>query len=207
MPAPYADLDDGEELLLEARPHWRRLTGPVLLILGMLAGCAAVLSLWVAAPAWSGLVALGLVIASLVGLAIRVMQWRATLLVVTSTRIVLRRGVASRSVREVPLDRLLDLSYRSSMLQRVLRAGSITIELVGGEGRAPVFEVSNPATVQAVIRRAIFARPSGPRGARRGPGGARSVAEQISLLADLHRAGALSDAELESRTSELLEGA
>ncbi len=249
MPFPSRLLGPGEEVVLEAHPHWSLLVPRAFVTLLVLAGCVTVVVIWGSAPIWVayvlaavGVVAIGAFLAKLV-------SWRSALLVVTTSRIIYRSGLVRRVGREIPLRRVQDVTYRQTLVERLLGAGSLTIESAGRSGEEPFPDIRRPAHVQSVISQllsgavpasAVQPPPAEPKrsspqeeppaaGGRRdggrvswrrsergsGPGGdaapggaqpsaTRSVGAQLDELAQLHRAGVITDAEFEAKKQELL---
>ncbi len=98
-----------------------------------------------------------LVACSALWLAGRLVRWFATSLVVTTTRIVQRSGVFGRTGLELRLERVNQLSYHQSILDRILRTGELHVEM-GGETGVVVFDrVPRPAAVQSIITEQIDA--------------------------------------------------
>ena len=79
-----------------------------------------------------GYVLLALVLVAAGWLGIRALKWHTTSIVLTTSRILERRGVFTRQGIEIRLDRVNELSYRQTLLERMVHTGSLEIE-VGGE--------------------------------------------------------------------------
>ena len=203
MPFPHKLLHEGEEVLLDVRPHWWRLAGPIAFGLVVLGGCVAAFVLWSSAPGWFGFVLLAAVVLMGLFLLGRVVSWRATAFVVTSSRVVYRRGVLHRFGREIPIDSVQDVTYRQHLLERMVGAGRLTVESAGERGEEPIADVRHPEQVQSVVNRAI--EESRRRNALLASGQpALTVPEQIEKLDELRRRGVVTDAEFEQKKAELL---
>ena len=170
----------------------------------------------------------------LLWLVARYLRWAATSLVVTSQRLVLRKGVFGRTGREILLDRLSDISYHQSLLDRVLGAGDIMLESPGRDGQEIFEDLPHPVTIQNEINRLVSlhhasfwgdaGRSGGGgtgAGAGAGPGGAGgpapaeggadaqtaagpSLAEQLEQLDQLRRRGVISRREFAAKKAALL---
>jgi uncharacterized membrane protein YdbT with pleckstrin-like domain len=196
VPYPSRLLGEGEEVLVDTHPHWWFLAGPVAAVVAVLAGAVAAYVEAVPAPAdWAILAVLA---AALVWLLARYTRWATTSLVVTSERVVFRRGVLGRLSREVPLTHLSDISYRRSLWARIIGTGDLVLESAGRDGRDVITNVTRPESVRGEIYRALN-RSSG-----RYPPASLSVAEQIERLDDLRRRGALTQVEFEQMKARLL---
>ena len=88
MPFPRKLLNDNEDVILDLRPHWWFLSGPVTAVVLTVA-----LTTFVAAIGAPGLLlvaALALVLVTLVWLLLRFLRWTTTNFVVTTDRLVFR---------------------------------------------------------------------------------------------------------------------
>jgi uncharacterized membrane protein YdbT with pleckstrin-like domain len=86
--------------------------------------------------------------------------WRSTRYVLTDRRLVLRSGVLGRRGRDLPLVRINDVSFRRTLLERLIGAGTLTIETAGEHGRVVFDDVPSVELLQ----REIQARLTGARG-------------------------------------------
>jgi len=159
MPFPRKLLAPGEEVVSEANPHWSLLVPRIFLALVVEAACVAVAVLWRSAPLFVGWVLLGIGLLALVAVAAKLLSWRSTDLVITTRRVVYRTGVLHRLGREIPLGRIQDVTYHQTLLERVLGAGSLTIESAGEAGREPFPDIRRPAQVQSLINQLITGPP------------------------------------------------
>jgi membrane protein YdbS with pleckstrin-like domain len=211
-------LNEGEQIALAARPHWWYLAGPVALALVLLVG--AVIAFVQRAPGWSKDVVAGALVLGLLWLVGRYLRWRTTSLVVTSDRLILRRGVLGRVEREILLDKLSDITCRRSLLDRLVGAGDLLLESPGRDGQEVIADIAHPARVQNEIYHQIELRHRGPAaagwagspptmfgepttlGALRGE---PDVATQLQQLDELRRRGVISRREFAAKKAELLD--
>jgi uncharacterized membrane protein YdbT with pleckstrin-like domain len=115
-------LDPGETVRFEARPHLAALVRPLLRsILLALAG-GVLVGLTPPALGVAGALLLGL--AALAALA-AVLRWDRTLLVVTTEKLLVVYGVASRRAAAVRLARIGPVEVEQSILGRILGYGTI----------------------------------------------------------------------------------
>jgi len=151
----------GEKVLVDIRPHWSFLSGPF--IVSMLAIAIGVL-LDVAVPHTS--VALhwveGLVVAvPCVWLAIRVVRWRMTRLLLTSERIIEEWGVVSRRQSELALSTIGAVTVFQSPLRRVVGTGRLEVERWEHAEIHWIEDVRKPVILQRVINRRLLPHPPG----------------------------------------------
>lgn len=168
MAFPHKLLAPGEEIVLEAHPNWSILVPRVALFVLVVAGCLGVVVAWTAAPLWVGYVLLGIAAVFLLAVLAKVVTWRSTSLVLTNLRVVYRTGVLRRLGREIPLDRVQDVTYTQSLVERLVGAGSLTIQSAGAGGDEPFPDIRQPAVVQSLINR-LISQPA--PGYRAGSGG------------------------------------
>ncbi len=202
MPFPKNFLNDDEEVVLDLRPHWVFMTWPSTALAGVL-----VLALLVDSKTASDFViipTLAVVVAALVWFLWRFARWRTTNLVVTSDRLVVRKGVISRRGREIPLEHINDITVTQHLLERVLGAGDLHIESAGERGRETFHDCTRPPRVQNEIYRQMDeagGRDSEQRNARR----ELSPLEQIDKLDEMRQRGVISQAEFDVKKSQLLD--
>ena len=202
MPFPRRLLTEGEEIVLDLRPHWIALAGPVLwTILIWTAAGLAINKM----PDSSVQETLRLIVAG-VGLVLWIalalvpgVRWRFTQMVVTNERVITRSGVIAKHTREIPLETINDVAFHQSILERIIHAGDLMIESAGEHGQDAFSNVRRPEHVQLEIYRAAEARKGLGR-----PGG-HSLADELAKLADLKDRGALTDDEFQARKRKLLE--
>jgi uncharacterized membrane protein YdbT with pleckstrin-like domain len=203
VPFPTKLLNEGEDVVLDTRPNWSLLAGPVTLGLLVVAGLVAGLVAWSKMPLWVGgvigaafLVDIGYVLS-------RYIVWRTTQLVVTTHRVIYRKGVFRRSGREIPIDRVQDVSFSQSLFERMVGAGSLTVESAGEHGQEPFPDVAHPEQLQSTINRLLDLRNQ--RDQQRASGQpVLSIPEQIEKLGELYRRGILTEDEFEQKKAELL---
>ena len=206
MPFPARLLHDGEEVLIDVRPHWWYLAGPILVLGLVIAGgvVAAVLS----APPWLDWVAIGALVLSVAWMIGRYASWASTSLVVTTSRLISRTGVLARNGREIPLAALTDISYHQSLFERVIAAGDVLLESAGREGREVFPDLPRPARIQQAIATQLdqLRRPGANTGSARADGPVSwSIPAQIEQLDGLRRRGLITDAEFEAKKTQLLD--
>ena len=204
MSFPQRLLNDGEEVVMDLRPHWSFLSGPVLAAVAVLALAVATLAVFPSVPA-AVLVAILLLLAgAMVWFAGRYARWASTSFVLTNSRLVYRTGVLSRQGREIPLDRLNDISVHQTILERLVGSGSLFVESAGQMGREGF--VGFPQCV--AIQKAIHRQLQQSRLRRAEQGGDRetlSVPEQLEMLDELYHRGVITRTEFDREKARLLD--
>jgi len=124
-----------ERVVLHRHPHWKRLIGPVFVLL--LATAVAGFGLGVVnRMTWEQtaknivMIVIGVIWLILVGwlVAWPLLNWRSTHFVITDRRVMFRHGVMTRSGIDIPLARINSVEFRHGLVDRVLRTGTLIIE-------------------------------------------------------------------------------
>jgi uncharacterized membrane protein YdbT with pleckstrin-like domain len=79
------------------------------------------------------------------------LRWRTTIYEVTTRRLRLREGILSRSGRDFPLNRISDVSFSQSLLDRIFGCGKLIVESPGEHGQLTLTEIPDVKRVQAVL--------------------------------------------------------
>jgi uncharacterized membrane protein YdbT with pleckstrin-like domain len=205
MPFPRKYLNEGEDIVLEMRPHWFYLAGPGLALVASL-----ILAIVVTARVDGDVQRLALipllllVLISLVWFVVRYAKWATTTFVVTTDRLIHRAGVVSKSGREIPLERLNDVSFHSTIFQRILGAGDLLIESAGERGQQLFASFPHPERTQNLIHHQIELAQD--RDADRMAGRRElSPLEQLEKLEELRQRGVISQAEFDVKKAKLLD--
>lgn len=135
MGYPDNVLAGDERVVLHRHPHWKRLIGPVFVLL--LATAVAGFGLGVVnRMTWDQtaknivMIVIGVIWLILVGwlVAWPVLNWRSTHFVITDRRVMFRHGVMTRSGIDIPLARINSVEFRHGLVDRMLRTGTLIIE-------------------------------------------------------------------------------
>ena len=136
MPISSRLLDDGEEVVVDLRPHWVFLLGPAVLTAVALAVAIAVVVRFPKAPvAVAGVLAV-MVAIPVIWLAGRIVRWLGISLVVTTNRLIYRRGVFGRDLVQLRLQRIAEVHCTQTFAERLIGSGRLVVELVGDEPMA-----------------------------------------------------------------------
>jgi uncharacterized membrane protein YdbT with pleckstrin-like domain len=207
---PTKLLNQGEDIILDLRPHWWRIfPASVALAVGVIIGVLSLVYGNDAVKILAGivvLVALGYFVQNYI-------KWTSENFVVTTERVIHRRGILAKSGIEIPLDRVNTVFFNQSVFERILGAGDLGVESAGEGGQQTFEAVRKPNLVQQEIYRAMEAgehrqfqrmgeaTASAFGGNAPGP----SIPEQIEQLDALRRAGTLTDEEFEAKKRDLLD--
>jgi uncharacterized membrane protein YdbT with pleckstrin-like domain len=217
-PYPRKLINEGENVVLDLKPHWfffwkHILVGTGLLIVFLLYVGPADSSSWLGWP---------LALALLVWAAFVVekyLVWTYTHFVLTDRRVISRSGIVSKRGTEIPLERINNIDFHQNIFLRVIGAGDLDIESAGRDGQSHFDNVRHPDMVQQEVYRQMEVNArrqaswSGQAAAEAGLGAPTAipvhetpdVADQITKLAALRDQGHITEAEYEAKKAELLE--
>ena len=203
MGFPPKLLHPDEEVLVEVHPHWRFLVKPLLVI--VLLGAALIVLGPVLSVALPALLAVGALtaIASLWFL-VRWLRWSNEHFVVTTERLIHRKGVVAKSGMEVPLERVNNISFNQTAMERMMGSGDLLIESGGESGQQHFRDIPRPGDVQQKIYAAMEALEDA-NADRMAGGRGLSPVEQLEKLHALAERGVISQEEYEAKRAGLLD--
>jgi uncharacterized membrane protein YdbT with pleckstrin-like domain len=148
-----------EEVFYHGHPSWRSILGFYFkgLLIAVLAGAIVgvvtritdhtVKVIWVVVA-----ILVVFVIVPLVGLLKRI----ATTYTISNQRLTITTGILSRQLHEARLERVQNVNYRQSLLERILRIGTVTFDTAGEAGFNFAFVgVSEPHHIVQTVDEAI----------------------------------------------------
>lgn len=204
-------LNNNEEVLLDLRPHWWFVTPQAaLVVLCLVAGL--VLGSWADNTIVWYIVAV-LIIGALVNLAWRWVNWSGVNFVVTTDRLIFRSGVIAKKGIEIPLERINTVFYSTTLFERMVGSGDLSVESAGEGGQQNFNNVRRPQLIQQEIYRAMelnkaqeFSAMAQAQAAAAGLGAERalSIPEQIEQLDQLRVRGVITETEFQTKKSDLL---
>jgi uncharacterized membrane protein YdbT with pleckstrin-like domain len=147
MAYPKKLLSEDESVVLETHPHWKVLVVPVFELLVVLAVAGFLLGYF--DQSWARWAVAGVaLLLVLVLFVVPFLRWRTTLFVITTKRVVTRSGILTRSGRDIPLNRVNDVSFSHNIFERLLRCGTLMIESAGERGQVVLDDIPRVAEVQ-----------------------------------------------------------
>jgi uncharacterized membrane protein YdbT with pleckstrin-like domain len=155
------DLHSGEEIVFQGHPSWRGILS--FYLRGLLVALVVGVVVWFAASHGAGIAAFVIVMAGvvLIGFVKRV----ATLYVITTERLHIRRGILSRNVQQTSIDRVQNVNTHQSLIDRVLQVGKVDFDTAGTDDSDFVFDaVADPGAVVTAVDRARRAGAAGTPG-------------------------------------------
>ena len=204
MGFPRRLLADHERLVLDLRPHWVALVAPIFWIVLSIA-VYIVGTQMVDAEAANWILG-GLALIVIVWKGVQpLLEWGTTNFVLTSDRLITRSGIIAKRSKEIPLERINDVTFSQSILERMVGAGDLMLESAGERGQTRITNVRDPEKVQLTVYKEIEEnnnRMMRPQAAAE-PGGG-SVTDQLEALGRLRQQGVITDLEFENKKQELL---
>ena len=206
MPYPRKLLNDNETVALDLHPHWWFFakSGATMLV-SILIGLASLIWLDGDLQKVVNWIAIAGIVVSAILLISRYTQWFTTNFVITSDRIIFRTGVFAKHGIEIPLERVNNVIFHQSVIERMLGCGDLLIESGGETGQQRFTEVKDPDRVQALIHTQVdakMARRGSQASAVAATGG--DVASQLEKLEGMLQRGTLTPSEFEDQKRKLL---
>jgi membrane protein YdbS with pleckstrin-like domain len=192
-------LNPDEQVHLDLHPHWVVFAKPaVLVILLAIADIRAQEIANASLKIGVDRVLLVALAAALGSLSFVGLKWYFTFFVVTSQRVIYREGVLARRGVEIPLDRVNNVNFAQSIIERMLGAGDLLIESASEDGQQLFSDIRKPEQVQNIIQEAIHVSGGSSSGYD-------SVVEQLERLEALLNRGSITIAEFEAQKQRLLQ--
>ena len=151
-------LQPGEQILYEGHPSWRAILD--FYIKGIVATAVLALAVGFISGLGEGGADSGLVtVVALVGVALTILigfiRRVATSYTITDRRLHIKRGIVSRTIQETRLERVQNVNYNQSVLQRMLQVGDVDFDTAAGDDYNFVFAgVGDPADVVHMVDKA-----------------------------------------------------
>ncbi len=218
MAFPQKLVNEGEEVILDLRPHWWYMAKSTLALLAAIALGVVVASQLDGDSGvndgvrWGSVI---LIVGGLLWFGARYAKWVTTNFVVTSDRVIFRVGVVAKKGMEIPLERINTVFFNQSIFERMIGCGDVAIESGGETGKETFSDIRKPAVVQHEIYRQMEANNTRMYAGRQGVGATApaapaavadhlTVPQQIEKLDELRQRGVLTEAEFAEKKAELL---
>ncbi|HET8988377.1 MAG TPA: PH domain-containing protein [Humibacillus sp.] len=158
MGFPENVLAKGEKVERDLHPHWLTVVVPTIFGLLLAAACIAIV---IQTPddetgnriQWIAVVVLLLV--AIPAVVVPYLRWRTTHYVITTHRVMVRRGILTKQGKDITLSKITDVSFQQTLLDRMIGAGSLHIESAGDSPDENLTNIPNSNVVQQLINRLI----------------------------------------------------
>ncbi len=157
MGFPENVLANDEKVVRHLHPHWLSVATPAA-VAGLLVVVAVVVAVLTPATGTGDVIqwiAVGVAVVAVLAVLPPLVRWRSTNYVITTHRVMVRRGVLTKSGKDITLSKITDVSFRQSLLDRMIGAGSLHIESAGDSPDEDLASVPNSDEVQQLINRLI----------------------------------------------------
>jgi uncharacterized membrane protein YdbT with pleckstrin-like domain len=145
------ELHPGEQVVYEGHPTWRALLSYYVSAVGGAIVIGVIVAL--AASVTTG-VLVGVVLLAL-ALLFGFIKRMATVYMVSTQRLYIRRGILSKRVQQTRIDRVQNVNTDQSLFERVLRVGKVDFDTAGTDDSDFTFVgISNPDRVVNAVDRA-----------------------------------------------------
>ncbi len=206
MPWPEDVLTDDEDIVVAFRQHWKLLAVPFVWFVGVLIVLVVIFQ-WLPVGGAFELILDLLVLAAFGWFVVRpVVDWWMTRYVLTTERLITRKGLIAQSGIEIPLERITNVNFSQSFWERFLGAGDLLVESAGTTGQSRFANIPRPDQFASVLynareRRTLVLQSGSASGDAKGD----DAIDKLSRLKRLHDGGIISDAEYEEKRKKLLE--
>jgi len=113
----------------------------------LITAAAALALVW---AAWLAALTVAVVVFAVFGF-LPWLRWIMTSYVVTNERVLIRQGVLTRTGRDIPLNRVNDISFHHSLPERLIGSGTLTIESAGERGQLVLRSVPRVEHVHSTL--------------------------------------------------------
>jgi uncharacterized membrane protein YdbT with pleckstrin-like domain len=161
------DLHPGEHVIYEGHPSWRSTFG--FYLLGLLVAVGAAVAAYFAADESVGLAAAVAIAIFVVVLVVGWVRRITTRYLITNKRLQIRRGILSKNIEETRVDRIVDVTARQSVWQRVLAIGDVDFDNASAQQGGDLFRfagIAGPHNVTRAVNRVHEEARSGAGGAQ-----------------------------------------
>jgi uncharacterized membrane protein YdbT with pleckstrin-like domain len=205
MPLSPKHLNENEEFILDIHPHWWYFaqSGG--------AAVAAIVAWYLGASQIDGGFmewlpkGLAVVVAlTLVWVGWEYLQWRFTNFAITNARVIYQEGLISKKGVENPLERVNNVNFNQTIVERILGAGDLLIESGGQDGQQRFTDIKRPQDVKKILLNHVQRRIDLRAGYVQG--GRDDVATQLEKLEGLLQRGSLTREEFDREKRRLLGG-
>ena len=159
MSYPEKVLADDEQVVAHLHPHWITLV-PATLWFILICGLAGV-GIAFAPDEGTGrtVVLIAIIVVGVILLCFLTfrpwIQWRTTHYVLTTHRVLIRRGVLRHVGRDISLQRINDVAFSQSLWDRMVGAGTLVIESAGEQGQETLTNIPRSNQQQQLLNRLI----------------------------------------------------
>jgi uncharacterized membrane protein YdbT with pleckstrin-like domain len=200
---PTRLLVEGEELILDLRPHWIALVMPAVVAIATVA-VMSILYETFDEQILDVIVGVAGTLFLLMYSVRRVVDWATSHFVVTSDRIIHRRGWIAKYSMDVPLEAINDVRFEQGIVDRAIGAGTLIVQSASEAGRQVFDHIRDPEGVQKTIYHQGELNQQRMMGRGTAQPQAPSRTTELERLADLRARGVLTEEEFQEQKRRIL---
>ncbi len=208
MAWPEDSLSEGEVVVTSFRQHWKLLIIPIgwfalaLVVIGLIAWIIPEGDAW----SWVQWALTFAVIGAAIWFVVRpIVSWLTTYYVLTNQRLITRSGLVAKSGIEIPLERITNVNFSQSMIERMMGAGDLLVESAGLSGQSKFANIPHPDAFAALLYKTREARSVQMDGGGTFVEAPADATERLQRLKQLHSDGILDDDEYEAKRQKLVD--
>ena len=167
VPLPAKVLSADEHVVIHTRTHVKAMILPTLafVLIAAAVGAGAALIPREARPIGQlAIAALGVVLVIWLVL-LPFLRWQTTTYTITNRRLITRSGIVNKIGKDLPLNRINEVSYERSLLDRILGCGSLNVQTAAEDGTIVLRDVPDVEHLSREITQLLF----GPQGTQSPP--------------------------------------
>ncbi len=158
MGYPEKLLAEDEQVVSHLHPHWITLV-PAAFWFVVICAAAGVGMAFLPDGSAHGPLLIAIVVVALILLAWLVLTpwitWATSHYVFTTHRVLIRRGILHHTGRDISLQRISDVAFSQTLLDRIVKAGTVIIESAGEHGQETLVNVPRSSDVQQMLNQLI----------------------------------------------------
>jgi uncharacterized membrane protein YdbT with pleckstrin-like domain len=84
------------------------------------------------------------------------LRWRTTTYTITNRRLITRSGILNKIGKDLPLNRINEVSYERSLIDRMLGCGSLIVQTAAEDGTIVLHDVPDVEHVNLQMTQLLF---------------------------------------------------
>ena len=151
-------LNPGEHVVLSTRTHVKALMLPavVLIIVAGLAGYLTSLPSGDQAGVWRVVIWVATAGILLWFCVVPFLNWLLTTYTFTDRRLITRTGILTRRGHDIPMNRISDISYEKSLIDRMFGCGTLIVSDASEQGLVPLKDIPHVEAAQLRVSEELF---------------------------------------------------
>ncbi|MEP6651014.1 MAG: PH domain-containing protein [Lapillicoccus sp.] len=158
MGFPENVLTRDEKVEKSLHPHWRTVVGPIIIGLILIAAAVYVAYLTPDDTRGNWIQWITVAVAVLVGIPlviVPILAWRTSHYVITTHRVMVRKGILNKSGKDITLSKITDVSFSQTPLDRMLGSGTLSIESAGDSPNEDFQAIPRSDRIQQLLNHLI----------------------------------------------------